>query len=807
MYFKGRYIGKFKHRIITMTRASLVQRMRARVPGLWLCAGFPAFVVWIGISMGLCAGLHLQYEFSSELYSKVVRMTTLGAITATIFMRRGWLRCLLALIAGLTLGIGANQLDTARMERAQTIYVSDARYILSGSITNHPAIYNGRTEFTVVIDTLRLESDRTPLFRSGTVSCVSYKATPRTAPGKGDRVVMQGNYRFPQPRMNPGGWNERAAALARHGRGGFRIDSMLQHITAGSYGSRITQRIRAYTDTVLLSAIDADTRHLLRAAFMGQRSGISYSLSRWFKDAGLFHLLAISGLHVGILTVFVLALLSLCPIPVAVRNIITAGILWAYLWFVGFIPSLFRATLMATVFLCAALAGRRNTGINSLGLAGIVWLCFYPTSILSPGYQLSFGATAGILLLTPVFSLAKHIVHGATPFYSALKRIIDTASVSLAAFAATLPVLLFHFGSASAVSLVSNLCSVFIMTLAMWLFFAGLSLSWLVPPIGSLCVNFSSHVLNILIAVARVMADAPGHSFRTAWLTHLPFLSIYVLFFAGLAMCCKKHLMQYVAWSALVLFCTIPFVALKKTGADNTSILFFSHERYAVSAIVWPNRSAWIVSEATPNRFGDEYHSLIEPWLRNEPGVRITVLVLTTPQINLHHTLLPYLENGRLRHVITCDFEPYDKTFGYIKALCGEYGVKVRNVRKPTRFLPHERCSCEIGYVPSVSRLFRRGAVVRIAAPGHCVCIDYEACTGPAHGMPQWGRASADVVRFNRSTTTDAGGAKPVVRVAKAAVDSDHVSDSYDLLQYGALTCHVIPGKKMQISSMQHVVK
>jgi hypothetical protein len=73
--------------------------------------------------------------------------------------------------------------------------------------------------------------------------------------------------------------------------------------------------------------------------------------------------------------------------------------------------------------------------------------------------------------------------------------------------------------------------------------------------------------------------------------------------------------------------------------------------------------------------------------------------------------------------------------------------------------------------------------------------------------MPQWGRESADVVRFNTSTTTDAGVAKPVVRVAEAAVASYHVSDSYDLLQSGALTCRIIPGKKMQISSMQRVVK
>lgn len=122
-----------------------------------------------------------------------------------------------------------------------------------------------------------------------------------------------------------------------------------------------------------------------------------------FASAGVAHVLALSGTHIAIIA----SVISLFLLPFTffgmrrIKWLITIVLLWGFAAFTGFSPSVTRSAIMASVVLFGLFLDRNRSGLNALCLAGILILCFNPVSLWQPGFQLSFAATAAILLIAP----------------------------------------------------------------------------------------------------------------------------------------------------------------------------------------------------------------------------------------------------------------------------------------------------------------------------------------------------------------------------------------------------------------------
>lgn len=143
---------------------------------------------------------------------------------------------------------------------------------------------------------------------------------------------------------------------------------------------------------------------LVRALLLGDPSTVPDRVVRGLRRLGLGHLLAVSGLHVGLAAGAVLVAAS--PLPRRARLLLAVGAVGTYLLVVGPRPSLVRASVMAVLAVVALLAGRPPSAVNALGLAASAIAWIRPASVSELGFQLSVGATAGLLLLGPVLSSA-----------------------------------------------------------------------------------------------------------------------------------------------------------------------------------------------------------------------------------------------------------------------------------------------------------------------------------------------------------------------------------------------------------------
>ncbi len=266
----------------------------------------------------------------------------------------------------------------------------------------------------------------------------------------------------------------------------------------------------------LSDAIFSEASPLVRAILLGDRTALPYFTQSAFREAGAAHILALSGLHVGVMAAVLLAVIPRRR-PVA-RLALTALFLALYCALAAFPSSLMRASVMTLSMLIAPVALRKNDPLSSLSLALIVVLAALPMRLFSAGLLLSFSAAAGILML---YSPLAEVLHSWPSF------IAKPVSVTVTATAASLPFTLLFFNTLPVYSLVSNIVLIPLITFALPVALAALILGAIYFPLGA-SVGFSVRILlGAAEAAAKWFASLPYCTLRFS-APRYPALALYL---------------------------------------------------------------------------------------------------------------------------------------------------------------------------------------------------------------------------------------------------------------------------------------
>jgi competence protein ComEC len=203
---------------------------------------------------------------------------------------------------------------------------------------------------------------------------------------------------------------------------------------------------------------------LLRGLLLGGSTGLPEDVKQAFNDAGIIHILAVSGMNVGVVVGVIWLVLSLLGVRGWWRfGLGVAGAL-CYVTLVGWTAAPARAGLMACAALLASPLQRRVTPLATLSTAGIVLLLLDPHSLFDAGAQLSFAATAGIIAAAGLLEKWR----AATVLERQVKNnVIVPLAVSAAATIATAPLLLHHFARVQPLAFLTSLAVVLLVGLAM----------------------------------------------------------------------------------------------------------------------------------------------------------------------------------------------------------------------------------------------------------------------------------------------------------------------------------------------------
>lgn len=249
---------------------------------------------------------------------------------------------------------------------------------------------------------------------------------------------------------------------------------------------------------------------ILAAMTLGDKHAVSPEQKEQFSVAGTSHLLALSGLHLGIIYMLLSLLFRSRRWQLLSQLLIIASV-WSFVLLVGMPSSVVRAAVMITIYAFVSLLNRRKTPVNTLALTAIVMLVSNPYALFDVGFQLSFAAVLSILLFVPVFS-SLFTTRQNSLFGRLTGSLLSMTYVTVAAQIGTAPLVAFYFGRFSVWFLLANYLAIPLATLILYTMFFALLLS------------FWPAVQSAVIVIPATLASWLNQ--WTAWVASLPFASI-----------------------------------------------------------------------------------------------------------------------------------------------------------------------------------------------------------------------------------------------------------------------------------------
>jgi competence protein ComEC len=320
----------------------------------------------------------------------------------------------------------------------------------------------------------------------------------------------------------------------------------------------------------------SDERAILYSLLLGYRAELGQDVKQQFVRSGSMHILAVSGLHVGILYILPAFLIGKIRGSVTGRLLATLALLallWSYALLTGLSPSVVRAVSMCSVHRMALLMGRRTGIFHVLSLTAFVMVLSRPGIIFETGFQLSFAAVAGIAGFQKPLSMM-------IPTKGWLaRRTWQLVTVSLAAQLATAPLSLFYFHQFSNVFILSNLAVIPLVTVILYVGLAFILLSSLgLYPLSGVLEWLTS----LLDWITLLMGRIPGAFNENITLIPVQVFLLYLaIILTGLFFRSRK---------ALLLHAMLLTVALLLLVSGIREYRVRSHEKFYVFSI--PRESA-----------------------------------------------------------------------------------------------------------------------------------------------------------------------------------------------------------------------
>ncbi len=555
-------------------------------------------------------------------------------------------------------------------------YLDSGYYMISGTVARPPEVESYRTK-CILGDLEVTEKSGCKNVLPGLIQAAFYGDCPEFYPG--ERVMVRARLRGFKNFNNPGGFDYRRYMADRNIWGalyaGNRYVEKKPETHAMTGAGFAVHSFRNGLDGLIWKVNSGDTAAVLSALVIGKRNGIGPDLREAFNRAGASHLLAISGLHVGIIaacsfflfkwilsfstTLLLTGRASRAAALLAVLPVV------AYALLSGLSPSTQRAAIMVTVFLAALIKEKQYNPANTLAAAALCILAVYPPGLFSISFQLSFAAVSSIFFGIYIFSETA-VFKTAPPSSRVASKILKRAAgfimISVFAIVGTMPLVMHYFNQASIMGIFSNLI------LIPWIGFAavpagliGALASLFSQTAGAWCLNAAGLILEPAILLIYQIARVPFAAFNTVTPSALEVICVYAGMICLGLLFSRRHKTRRRLPAAFL--CLVLVIAAIDAG-------YWIHKRFLhrdlkvtvldvgqghASFLEFPGRHTMLIDGGgfTDNSVFDVGAFIVAPYLRQNKVVSIDTVVLSHPDTDHLNGLLYILEHFRVRRVIT----------------------------------------------------------------------------------------------------------------------------------------------------------
>jgi competence protein ComEC len=600
---------------------------------------------FLPLSLAFIVGLLAGERYSTVSWSILL----LAAIVLILVIRRHeQMATLLVLVAAIAIGGLFTNLRVypAPGSRHVVTLPTRQRCVLTGTVYKPTLRRHGNTVLFVQADAVGTPSPLRPTTGKLRVSV----ADTATGIRYGNRIRAHVKLYHPRNFNNPGGFDYKrylrrmGVLVTAYVREGHDIEII------GSGGNPILRwfdRQRCRIESFLDTHTAAPGRGMVKALLIGERAEITDDIREAFIGAGAVHILAISGLHLGIivtLSYFVFLVLlkrsERAMLYLNVRKVAAAATfvpLLGYILITGYPISTIRAAIMAAIFLLSIILDRYRNTLNTLSFAALVILVISPASLWDISFQLSFVSVLGILLITPI--VQRHVfphdpLRELQPSrWNRVARALVSAGVaSVAALLVTSPLVALYFHRMSSMGLLSNL--VVIPLTGFGIIPAGLLCILLIPlcaPAAAVMGKVAAALGCAGIACADAVASLPWAS------TYLPGptaveMCLFFGLIAVLLWCHRSRMKKWLIIGILVLGAVdCSYWVLTRYATNTVRVTFLDVGQGDCAVVEFPGGKTMLVDGGGLYGHFNLGKHVVAPFLWHRRIMAIDYLVLSHP--------------------------------------------------------------------------------------------------------------------------------------------------------------------------------
>ena len=408
------------------------------------------------------------------------------------------------------------------------------------------------------------------------------------------------------------------------------------------------------------------------ALIIGERQGLTSELRAPFDRSGVGHIMAVSGLHLGLVAwLFFMSLrwllsfsyrLTLMTDIRKFAAMMTTLPVIAYGLITGLQVSSQRAMVMVLVFLWSFIIGREKDVWSSLSLAALIILALNGDALFTTSFQLSFVAVAGILWLAPLilsriprFELGRESLKGSRILHPILTYTTGLIAVTTAATLMTIPLIAHHFYRFSIISLPANLTVVPI--IGLWVIPLGLLSSitlFLSSTLAGFLLSLGEAGLNLAISLVEFWSDIPWSSIWVIRPNWLEMLLLYGLLFLSINFTRSGIYRVFVALFLTLLCIDVGYWVYQVRLNGNLRVTILDVGRGDAALIQFPGKERMLITRnAFSHRGSDLGRIVLAPYLWREKIKRIDYLLLTDSRVQQTEKLRFMVKNFHPREVFS----------------------------------------------------------------------------------------------------------------------------------------------------------
>lgn len=355
------------------------------------------------------------------------------------------------------------------------------------------------------------------------------------------------------------------------------------------------------------NGIKDESFDILAALTLGYKTSLDPEIKRAWANAGAMHVLAVSGLHVGIIYLimsFILRFLTKLKYGNLLRGALLLITLWLYAFLTGLSPSVMRSASMFSFIVIGEMLKRNGSVYNSLAVSAFFLLLIDPFLLFTVGFQFSYLAVVGIVFFQPKIDKIFHVKN------VILNKLWQLTSVSLAAQIGTFPLAIYYFHQFPSYFLLSGyiviiMAGVLIYLSAILLIISPIEI--LSKYLGWLLQNVVE-VMNYLIIKIQ---NLPGSVLRNLSMSSMELIIIYGLIFSLISFLIFKNKKAVYTFLLFLICFQIPTVYTLFNGQE-TELIVFNSQRNSIIGFVNGKKALFLVDAELP---ADKKERIIEPFL------------------------------------------------------------------------------------------------------------------------------------------------------------------------------------------------